>query len=368
MLGKNRIFISHSSQNKDIAEQLCVFLSGLGVDKHKIFCSSIIGQGVDNGEKLNEAIADAISKSGLLVFLLSKDFLASSYCMEELGVGWYLSQTGKAHCFYLVLPDMTLAELQGFVNSKIDKFSFVDHEHRDDLGLFAENLCHTIRIKLPKHSDLLNLENTFFSATQSALNTIIERKEEIQEIQKKQEKEIEQLNAQIESLRKRIANLNDEIDAKDESLARELLLKEYKTIRERFRYLGFGCGISKKEINVLSKQFWMDMVNRYLEIEEKLKIEDRDKSDSMELLLAILFSAYDETGEAFVHVKNYLINNDSLIFTGYLRNVKISYDRHLHEIIRILQDKIANTPRGIVQDSYKETIAELSEMYGKKNE
>jgi len=368
MLGKKHIFISHSSHNKDIAEQLCVFLSGLGMDKHMIFCSSIIGQGVDNGEKLNDAIVKAIHQSGLLVFLLSKDFLSSSYCMEELGVGWYLSQIGKVSCFYLILPDMTLAELQGFVNSKIDKFSFVDNAHRDDLGLFAENLCNTIRLKLPKHSELLNLENTFFSAIQSSLQKLIEKKEETQELHNNREKEIEQLNEQIKSLRQRIGNLNDTIAAKDESQKRELLKKEYRTISERFRYLGYGYSISEKEIKTLKKQFWIGMVNRYLEIEEKLKIEDQDKSESMELLLAALLSVYDEEEEAFEHLKNYLRNNTSLIFSGNMRNVKISYESHLQEIIEILENKIANTPRGIVQDSYKETVSELLEKYGQKQE
>ena len=92
IFGKKNIFISHSSKNKEIAEQLCAYFSRYGLDNKRVFCSSIIGQGVSNGEKLNEAIGAAISKSHLLIYLLSKDFIDSSYCMEELGGGWYMSQ------------------------------------------------------------------------------------------------------------------------------------------------------------------------------------------------------------------------------------------------------------------------------------
>ena len=152
MFCKKNIFISHSSENKEIAEQLCAFITRLGIRENRIFCSSIIGQGVNNGEKLNDAITKSIHCSKVIVYVISRDFLLSSYCMEELGIGWYLSQLKKASCFYLILPDIDLSDLKGFVNSKVDKFSFLDEEHSGNLGLFAENLCENLKIKLPKHS------------------------------------------------------------------------------------------------------------------------------------------------------------------------------------------------------------------------
>ena len=111
MLFDKNIFISHSSVNKEIAEHLSAYLIRVGVKEKNIFCSSIMGQGVGNGEKLNAAIGKAIRKSKLIIYLLSHDFINSSYCMEELGVGWYLAQYHKAMCFYLVLPDISLSEL-----------------------------------------------------------------------------------------------------------------------------------------------------------------------------------------------------------------------------------------------------------------
>ena len=176
---KKNIFISHSSANKEIAEQLCSFMVRLGIKEERMFCSSIIGQGVNNGEKLNDAIGKAIGRSKLLVYILSRDFLESSYCMEELGVGWYLAQQKKVSCFYLIVPDIDLSDLKGFVNSKIDKFSFIDENHKGDLGLFAENICKVLKIKLPKHSVLVNIESTFFSATKSLIASTIEISENI---------------------------------------------------------------------------------------------------------------------------------------------------------------------------------------------
>lgn len=163
MFCRNNVFISHSSQNKEIAEQLCAFLTRIGIDERKIFCSSIIGQGVGNGEKLNDVICKAIKKSKLLIYLLSNDFLNSSYCMEELGIGWYLASFKRATCFYLVLPDIDLSELKGFINSKINKFAFVDLEHKEDMGLFAIDVAKKLRIKTPAHQIVLNASKTFLA-------------------------------------------------------------------------------------------------------------------------------------------------------------------------------------------------------------
>ena len=117
MFCKKNIFISHSSENKEIAEQLCAFITRLGIKESRIFCSSIVGQGVKNGEKLNDAISVSINKSQVIVYIISRDFIESSYCMEELGIGWYLSQFKKVSCFYLILPVIDLSVLKGFVNS-----------------------------------------------------------------------------------------------------------------------------------------------------------------------------------------------------------------------------------------------------------
>lgn len=367
MLGKNRVFISHSSHNKDIAEQLCVLLAGLGVDKGIIFCSSIVGQGVDNGEKLNETIANIISRSKLLIFLISHDFISSSYCMEELGVGWYLQQIGKAKCFYLVLPDVELSELQGFVNSKIDKFSFVIESRRDDLGLFAENICKALGTKLPKHSVLLNIENTFFSAVKTSLEDIVETRNREKEEEEKRKIEIKKLNEQIENDKKTIESLNSTIKTNIESAERKELEIEYSTIKHNFFILGSGRGTKQEHVKLITKTFWTGMINRYLEIEDKLEIDLQHKNSDMEFLLAILYSAFGEVQEAYSHFKNYLVTTESGIYYDYFENVSIPFETYLYEIIEILQEKVNKEPLGVVQDSYKNTINYLLKKYGDQN-
>lgn len=357
MFYKKNVFISHSSENKEIAEQLCTFITRLGVKESKIFCSSIIGQGVNNGEKLNDAISYSINKSKVILYIISRDFIESSYCMEELGVGWYLSQIKKASCFYLILPDIDLSDLKGFVNSKIDKFSFVDKSHSGDLGLFAENLCEILKIRLPKHSVLVNAENTFISATKASIESIMEKSENIKKEKEKKEKETETLQKEIKHLKENLDTLNKRIQDSREERNNALLKQELRTICERFRYLGFGKGISQKEFDLIYKEFWLSMVNRYLELQKILGGEDGD----MAMLLATIYSANGDFDEAYEQLKVYVQHRNTQVYPFYFENIKVDDSNDMEEIIEILQEKIKHEPKGVVQDSYKETVEYLLE-------
>lgn len=83
-----KLFISHSSKNKVIANHFISYLEHIGLKRNNVFCSSSISQGAKNGEELNSRIDKAIKDSYLIIYLISRDFLKSSYCIEELWVGW----------------------------------------------------------------------------------------------------------------------------------------------------------------------------------------------------------------------------------------------------------------------------------------
>lgn len=358
MFFEKNIFISHSSNNKEIAEQLCAFFTAIGINNDRIFCSSVIGQGVNNGEKLNDAIVKAINKSKILVYIISRDFINSSYCMEELGAGWFLAQNKKASCFFLKLPDVELSELSGFVNSKIDKFSFVDENHKDELGLFAENIFGVLHRKLPKHSYLINAENTFFSSTKVAFEQMIKRQKEIQLANEKRDNEIKLLNEKIKNQINEIKSLENIIEEKKDSRIYDNLSLEFNTIRKNFFLLGTDCGITNNQFNSLYKNFWFRMVNRYLELEEKLGYREGYDAN-MEMLFATIFSANGDEEEAYEHLKKYVNLYEHNIYPDFYRNIKISEDNDMNELIEILKIKIAKEKKGVVQDSYKETLEHL---------
>ena len=357
MIDKNaRIFISHSSRNIEIVEHFCAALGSLGVDKNSIFCSSIPGQGVSNGEKLNDGIHKAIATSELLVYFISYDFINSPYCVEELGIGWYLSQEKKAECYYLLVPDVEFSEIGGFINSKIDKFTVIDMSHKDDFGLLLENICEKMGIEPPKHSTFLNIEKVFFDAVQTPIEKLIDKKELYRlsiEDQKVTEEYLRQRNQALESQ----IRCYTEKEAEDiETQKRNVLQIELNTIRSRFMFLGMGEGISKKIYSTFGqKAFFLSAAYRYLELKELLG----DDNSEMELFIACIFSYEGLFDEAYLHLIEYVKMYEFQIFPYFYRNIIIKEDNNMQEIIDILKKRSENCPLGYVLDSYKETIASL---------
>lgn len=352
MFYRKNVFISHSSQNKEIAEQLCAFLTRFGISEERIFCSSIIGQGVGNGEKLNDAISKAINKSKLFIYLLSNDFLNSSYCMEELGIGWYLAHLKRATCFYLVLPDIDLSELKGFINSKINKFSFVDLEHKEDLGLFAIDVAKKLRLKTPAHPTVLNASNTFFSASEVTLIKTKERRDNLKKNDEYKKKELQDLKHKLEEKTGIINNLKNERSSLFVEQERKLRYAEYRTIIQCYHILGLTDGISKKEYETIDKSFWFIMVNKFEELEKEFGVKNSD----MQMLLANIYSANGNLDKAYDRLKLYFELRDNNIYPYYLDNVKIDTNNDAQELIDILNKKLTIEPLGIVYDSYKETL------------
>lgn len=352
MFFNKNVFISHSSANKEIAEHLSAYLIRVGVKEQNIFCSSIIGQGVANGEKLNVAIGKAIKKSKLIIFLLSHDFIKSSYCMEELGVGWYLAQQHKAMCFYLVLPDIALSELNGFVNSKIDKFSFVDPEQKEGMEFFILEVAKHVHLRRPEHQVIVNASRTFFRAIQHHLYHLIEKLEESRELEERNNKKIEELNLIIATQKEIIEKQKQNREKDYKRHEKEKQQAKYITITHLFQLLTLPCGLRKKQFDSLSEGFWFKMLNEYIELEKELDCED----DGMQLLLANIYSHKGYLDKAYQRLLKYIELTDSSVYPLYFENITLGEDNNADEAINLLKRKLENQPLGIVYDSYKETI------------
>lgn len=84
---KDKVFISHSSKDEEFVVKLAQLFELLGVAHNNIFCSSIEGQGVKHGKKIEEAVRNEIIEDKVLSYIISKNFLNSNYCLNELGAG-----------------------------------------------------------------------------------------------------------------------------------------------------------------------------------------------------------------------------------------------------------------------------------------
>lgn len=369
MFGRNKdVFISHSSKNKDIVDYFVVFLKSIGLKDSQFFCSSVVGQGINNGEKLNAAICKSIKQSRILVYLISKDFMDSSYCMEELGVGWYCSENSSTKCYFLVLPDVfSISELQGFVNSKIDKFSFVDENKKDELGLLAENLCNGLGMKIPSHSSLTNAINLFYNATKPFLEEIVEIRKKIEKDKKDREEEIKhiieanrQLNAISSRLSQQLEDKRIQIENERNQHKIDILAKEYHTIQADYSHFG-TLGITKERYSRVSEHVWFSMISRYLGLRKELEKTGYPRlfHSDIEILIATIYSAHGDLEESYEFLKNYFTHVTGTIYPNIFNNIVFADNNDTHELIDTLRKKIELTEKGVIQDSYKESLSFL---------
>ena len=85
----SKIFISHSSKD-DIVPLFVDYLISIGIPNKNIFCSSLEGNGVKNGERINDTIRSELQNASMVIYLITSNFLKSTYCTQELGASWLL--------------------------------------------------------------------------------------------------------------------------------------------------------------------------------------------------------------------------------------------------------------------------------------
>ena len=356
---EKKVFISHSSKNKEIADHLCAFIARLGVKEKNIFCSSVIGQGIGNGEKLNTAIANAIQDSSLLIFLLSYDFLNSSYCMEELGVGWYLSQSKKASCFYLVLPDMNLSDLVGFVNSKIDRFALLSTERSDEICIFSADLCKKLGIRPKAHTVVTNAENVFISSIRLLISDLVKERQSQINAEKSSLETIVELQSMLAVQKKECEKAGLLLRFTESSIDRKILNHELDTIVRFFAILGRNSGLKSEEYFALGTEFWRGITNRYLELLDVL--QRRSTSSLMEKFFATLYLCEGNYVDAYSHLYEFVKLENRYTDLPSIEYFSSVYPYTMKEIIILLEDYLAVQQEGICKASLKEVISFLQE-------
>ena len=107
------LFISHSTANENIAENIVHLLRTLGFNNKNLFCSSVPGYDIKEGEDIYDTLASKFHNYNIIViFLLSKDYYESAACLNEMGATWVL----KANYSTILCPGFSIPEIKGAVN------------------------------------------------------------------------------------------------------------------------------------------------------------------------------------------------------------------------------------------------------------
>ena len=119
-----KIFISHRSTDKEVADLLEIFLTKCGISTEHIFCTSLPGN--DIKEKIPPEVKEALKNSVVNIAILSQAYYESAYCQNEAGIIWF----SDVESVVFALPDVDERSMQGFLN---DEYKIKRFDSRSDL-------------------------------------------------------------------------------------------------------------------------------------------------------------------------------------------------------------------------------------------
>lgn len=111
-----KIFISHSSLDKEFIEALVELLEFIGLNnKQQLICTSVSGYGIPLDKDIYDYLKEQFIDHDLhLIFVLSDNYYNSVPCLNEMGAAWVLQKKYTT----ILLPGFKFEEIKGAINPR----------------------------------------------------------------------------------------------------------------------------------------------------------------------------------------------------------------------------------------------------------
>ena len=176
-----KIFISHSSEDKDIVDLFknIILNAGLGISDNDIAYTSAPETGVPTGGNIPQYIKENIADSDFVFFMISNNYRKSEVCLNEMGAAWALEKNVKP----LLLRDVSFKSVGWLYGmnlcAKIDDADRLD-ELRDDFSAKYAACPKTVVWNKKKTEFLANIATLAQSNTELVcINTLVEESGEL---------------------------------------------------------------------------------------------------------------------------------------------------------------------------------------------
>ena len=91
-----KIFVSHSSINKDFGSALVELLRKVGVKENEIIFTSNIAYGIPVGQNIFNWLKSQITEEPFVIYVLSEEYYKSIACLNEMGAAWVVENEHAA--------------------------------------------------------------------------------------------------------------------------------------------------------------------------------------------------------------------------------------------------------------------------------
>ena len=110
-----KIFISHSSKNKNFGEKLVELLRNIGIKESEIIFTSNTAYGIPIGQNIFNWLKSQITEKPFVIYLLSEEYYQSIACLNEMGAAWIIENKHAA----IFTPNFNLSSKE-FQNGALD--------------------------------------------------------------------------------------------------------------------------------------------------------------------------------------------------------------------------------------------------------
>jgi hypothetical protein len=100
-----KIFISHSSRNKEYGILLVELLRNLGIKEDEIIFTSNVAYGIPVGQNIFHWLKSQIEEKPFVIYLLSEQYYKSIACLNEMGAAWIVENDHAA----IFTPDFDIS-------------------------------------------------------------------------------------------------------------------------------------------------------------------------------------------------------------------------------------------------------------------
>ena len=132
------LFISHSHEDAGFVDALVELLRTLGFNKTSMFCSSVEGYGVTEGNDIYDTLKNLFRQYDIyVVFVLSEHYYASAACLNEMGAAWVLQSNYST----ILTKGFRPRDIHGAINPNKKAIVIDDARHvRSALNDFKERV------------------------------------------------------------------------------------------------------------------------------------------------------------------------------------------------------------------------------------
>lgn len=146
-----KVFISHSSKDKDYIEALVELLEDLGLKEEEIVCSSVPPYCIPLDNKVYEWLVSQFQNHELhVIYALSENYYSSVASMNEMGATWAMKHKWTG----IIMPGFSFDKIEGCIDKTQIAIKLDDSDKRI-LGFRLEEL----RDSLIEEFDLDNIDN-----------------------------------------------------------------------------------------------------------------------------------------------------------------------------------------------------------------